>query len=92
MIADTINQDCDKNDLSMAVTNVIRRVSRRELLNKKWKDKYDNIHMTYDSWEDAADIVKIEKLLFTHFDEDFDDGTSLDLVSLDNEIKNYFRE
>ena len=40
MIEDTINQDCDKDGLATAVTNVIRRVSRRELLNKKWKDKY----------------------------------------------------
>ena len=39
--------------------------------------------MTYDSWEDATDIVAIEKLLFTHFDEDFDDGTSLDLAVLE---------
>ena len=89
MIEDTINQDCDKDGLAAAVTNVIRRVSRRELLNKKWKDKYGNVHMTYDSWEDATDIVAIEKLLFTHFDEDFDDGTSLDLAVLDNELKDF---
>lgn len=89
MIEDTINQDCDKDGLATAVTNVIRRVSRRELLNKKWKDKYGNVHMTYDSWEDATDIVAIEKLLFTHFDEDFDDGTSLDLAVLDNELKDF---
>ena len=37
MIEDTINQDCDKDGLATAVTNVIRRVSRRELLNKKWE-------------------------------------------------------
>ena len=89
MIEDTINQDCDKDGLATAVTNVIRRVSRRELLNKKWKDKYGNVHTTYDSWEDATDIVAIEKLLFTHFDEDFDDGTSLDLAVLDNELKDF---
>ena len=89
MIEDTINQDCDKDGLATAVTNVIRRVSRRELLNMKWKDKYGNVHMTYDSWEDATDIVAIEKLLFTHFDEDFDDGTSLDLAVLDNELKDF---
>ena len=89
MIEDTINQDCDKDGLATAVTNVIRRVSRRELLNMKWKDKYGNVHMTYDSWEDATDIVTIEKLLFTHFDEDFDDGTSLDLAVLDNELKDF---
>ena len=89
MIEDTINQDCDKDGLATAVTNVIRRVSRRELLNMKWKDKYENVHMTYDAWEDATDIVKIEKLLFTHFDEDFDDGTSLDLAVLDNELKDF---
>ena len=89
MIEDTINQDCDKDGLATAVTNVIRRVSRRELLNKKWKDKYGNVHMTYDAWEDATDIVKIEKILFTHFDEDFDDGTSLDLAVLDNELKDF---
>ena len=89
MIEDTINQDCDKDGLATAVTNVIRRVSRRELLNKKWKDKYGNVHMTYDSWEDATDIVAIEKLLFTHFDENFDDGTSLDLAVLDNELKDF---
>lgn len=35
------------------------------------------------------DIVAIEKLLFTHFDEDFDDGTSLDLAVLDNELKDF---
>ena len=45
--------------------------------------------MTYDAWEDATDIVKIEKLLFTHFDENFDDGTSLDLAVLDNELKDF---
>ena len=89
MIEDTINQDCDKDGLATAVTNVIRRVSRRELLNTKWKDKYGNVHMTYDAWEDATDIVKIEKLLFVHFDEDFDDGTSLDLAVLDNELKDF---
>ena len=89
MIEDSINQDCDKDGLATAVTNVIRRVSRRELLNMKWKDKYGNVHMTYDSWEDASDIVAIEKLLFTHFDEDFDDGTSLDLAVLDNELKDF---
>ena len=89
MIEDSINQDCDKDGLATAVTNVIRRVSRRELLNKKWKDKYGNVHMTYDSWEDATDILAIEKLLFTHFDEDFDDGTSLDLAVLDNELKDF---
>ena len=89
MIEDTINQDCDKDGLATAVTNVIRRVSRRELLNKKWKEKYGNVHMTYNSWEDATDIVVIEKLLFTHFDEDFDDGTSLDLAVLDNELKDF---
>ena len=89
MIEDTINQDCDKDGLATAVTNVIRRVSRRELLNKKWKDKYGNVHTTYDSWEDATDIVAIEKLLFTHFDENFDDGTSLDLAVLDNELKDF---
>ena len=88
-IEETINQDCDKDGLATAVTNVIRRVSRRELLNTKWKDKYGNVHMTYDAWEDATDIVKIEKLLFTHFDEDFDDGTSLDLAVLDNELKDF---
>lgn len=44
---------------------------------------------SYDSWEDATDIVAIEKLLFTHFDEDFDDGTSLDLAVLDNELKDF---
>lgn len=84
-IEETINQDCDRDGLATAVTNIIRRVSRRELFNKKWKDKYGNVHMTYDSWEDAAVIVKIEKLLFTHFDEDFDDGTSLDIAVLDND-------
>ena len=89
MIEDSINQDCDKDGLATAVTNVIRRVSRRELLNTKWKDRYGNVHMTYDSWEDATDIVAIEKLLFTHFDEDFDDGTSLDLAVLDNELKDF---
>ena len=89
MIEDKINQDCDKDGLATAVTNVIRRVSRRELLNTKWKDKYGNVHMTYDSWEDATDIVAIEKLLFTHFDENFDDGTSLDLAVLDNELKDF---
>ena len=88
-IEETINQDCDKDGLATAVTNVIRRVSRRELLNTKWKDRYGNVHMTYDAWEDATDIVKIEKLLFTHFDEDFDDGTSLDLAVLDNELKDF---
>lgn len=89
MIEDKINQDCDKDSLATAVTNVIRRVSRRELFNKKWKDKYGNVHMTYDSWEDATDIVAIEKLLFTHFDESFDDGTSLDIAVLDNELKDF---
>ena len=88
-IEETINQNCDKDGLATAVTNVIRRVSRRELLNTKWKDRYGNVHMTYDAWEDATDIVKIEKLLFTHFDEDFDDGTSLDLAVLDNELKDF---
>ena len=88
-IEETLNQGCDKDGLATAVTNVIRRVSRRELLNMKWKDKYGNVHMTYDSWEDATDIVAIEKLLFTHFDEDFDDGTSLDLAVLDNELKDF---
>ncbi len=33
--------------------------------------------------------MAIEKLLFTHFDEDFDDGTSLDLAVLDNELKDF---
>lgn len=37
----------------------------------------------------CAVIVKIEKLLFTHFDEDFDDGTSLDIAVLDNELKDF---
>ncbi len=71
------------------VSNNIRKRVRRDIFNIKWKTKTGYTYCPYDSWEDATDIVKIEKLLFTHFDEDFDDGTSLDLVSLDNELKDF---
>ena len=71
------------------VSNNIRKRVRRDIFNIKWKTKTGYSYCPYDSWEDATDIVKIEKLLFTHFDENFDDGTSLDLAVLDNELKDF---
>ena len=74
----------------MDVTNVIRRVSRKNLLNKKWRDKDNCYHLAYDKWENATDMVIIEKLLFQNYDETFVDDTSLDLVELDDNLDEIF--
>ena len=85
-IEEKINPDCNKDDLATTVTNVIRRVSRRELFNKKWTDYNGVTHHSYNIRDSATDVLAIEKLLFTHFDKDFDDGTSLNLVAQDDEL------
>lgn len=89
---DNDNKDQNAESLAMDVTNVIRRVSRRNLFNKKWRDKDKRYHLAYDKWEDATDMVIIEKLLFQNYDETFVDDTSLDLVELDDDLDELFRD
>lgn len=87
---DNYNKDQSADKFAMDVTNVIRRVSRKNLLNKKWRDKDNRYHLAYDKWEDATDMVIIEKLLFQNYDETFVDDTSLDLVELDDNLDEIF--
>mgnify|MGYP000721354645 CR=1 FL=1 len=87
---DNYNKDQNAESLAMDVTNVIRRVSRKNLLNKKWRDKDNRYHLAYDKWENATDMVIIEKLLFQNYDETFVDDTSLDLVELDDDLDELF--
>lgn len=89
---DNDNKDQNADKLAEAVTNVIRRVSRRNLLNKKWRDKDNCYHLAYDKWENATDMVIIEKLLFQNYDETFVDDTSLDLVEFDDDLDELFRD
>lgn len=87
---DNYNKDQSADKFAMDVTNVIRRVSRKNLLNKKWRDKDNRYHLAYDKWENATDMVIIEKLLFQNYDETFVDDTSLDLVELDDDLDELF--
>lgn len=87
---DNYNKDQNADKFAMDVTNVIRRVSRKNLLNKKWRDKDNRYHLAYDKWENATDMVIIEKLLFQNYDETFVDDTSLDLVELDDNLDEIF--
>lgn len=87
---DNYNKDQSADKFAMDVTNVIRRVSRKNLLNKKWRDKDNRYHLAYDKWENATDMVIIEKLLFQNYDETFVDDTSLDLVELDDNLDEIF--
>ena len=87
---DNYNKDQSADEFAMDVTNVIRRVSRKNLLNKKWRDKDNCYHLAYDKWENATDMVIIEKLLFQNYDETFVDDTSLDLVELDDNLDEIF--
>ena len=70
--------------LATEVSNQIRKRVRQQLFKKTFLDEASGkkIHL-YTSDDACRDMIAIEKVLFTHYDVDFHDGTNLDLFAYD---------
>jgi len=82
-----------KQGCEIGLSNAVRIKARQAILNKHYKNKHTGCMVyPYDKFECATDIVVIEKLLFKFYDENLVDDTALDLVEIDDEMKELFRE
>lgn len=83
----------EMDGIEMSICNAVRVKARQKILSKHYKNRHTgSMIYPYSKFECATDMVIIEKLLFRFYDENLVDDTALDLVILDDELEELFRE
>lgn len=79
--------DADIQSLGMEICNIIRRKTRQQMFKKKYINKFTGREVyPYHNEESAQDILQIEQLLFSFWDEDMEDDSNLDLILLNSDL------
>ena len=81
-----------QDGIAMEICNIVRKKTRKVILNKHYKNKYTGqVVYPYDKSKCAAEMAIIEKLLFEFYDKNLVEDTAPDLAESDEDLDELFK-